>query len=247
MTFTPTSLYSVTVKEMDTSAANIAVSLALSGKWNEAIDTNLGILKSEPCDTEALCRLARAYYELGQIPKARETTNKVLEIEPTNQIAAKFAEKLKIVKNPNSPTPTPAYNESFLEEPGKTKLIELLNLGIPENFVNLDPGEEVKLTTYSHRVSVTTHDGRYIGRLPDDIAARLKYLIKKGNKYQTLIKSVNSKDVTIFIRELERGVRVNGSPSFPPEKIEYVSFTPPELVHSDIPNVETTEEISDEE
>ncbi len=231
---------------MDTSPAQIAISLALSGKWNEAVDANLEILKSNPKDTEALCRLSRAYFELGKVTKARESTKKVLEIDPTNQIASKFIERIKIAKNSDGAPPTPTLNESFLEEPGKTRLIELVNLGEAENYVNLDPGEEVKLAAYSHRVSVTTHDGRYIGRLPDDIAARLRYLIKKGNKYQVLVKSVNSKDVTVFIREMEKGVGVDGSPSFPPEKIEYVSFTPPEFVHSDTPNVETTEEISEE-
>lgn len=231
---------------MDNSAAQTAINLALSGKWNEAITANLEILKSEPDDTEAMCRLARAYYEIGRLDKSKETTNKILKIDPANQIAVKFYEKLKIAKATDEPSSTPFRGESFLEEPGKTKLVCLLNLGGPENFVNLDPGEEVKLVAYSHRVSVATQDGKYVGRLPDDIAARLKYLIKGGNKYQALIKSVNPKEVTIFIRELKRGVGMDGSPSFPPEKIEYVSFTPPELVHTDIPSVETTEEIPEE-
>ncbi|KKS16227.1 MAG: hypothetical protein UU74_C0046G0011, partial [Candidatus Woesebacteria bacterium GW2011_GWA1_41_7] len=64
---------------MDTSAVQTAVSLALSGKWDEAITVNLDILKSDPQDTGALCRLARAYYELGEISKAQDTTNKILE------------------------------------------------------------------------------------------------------------------------------------------------------------------------
>ena len=231
---------------MDISAANIAVASALSGKWSEAIDANLEIIRSDPDDTEALCRLARAYSEIGKIHEARDTANKVLGIDPTNQIATKFLEKLKLVKKSDGQTFFPTRNESFLEEPGKTKLIQLLNLGEPVNFINLDPGEEVKLTCYSHRVSITTLGGVYIGRLPDDVAARLRNLIKKGNKYQALIKSVNLKEITIFVRELERGAKVAESPSFSPEKIEYVSFTPPELVHSDIPDVQTTEETPEE-
>jgi len=231
---------------MDTSPAQTAVSLALSGKWNEALDANLEILKETPNDTEALCRLARAYYELGKPTKALNAIKKVLKIEPANQIASKFIERLKMAKNSDNPAFLPTCTESFLEEPGKTKLIPLLNLSGPENFAKLDPGEEVKLIAYSHRVSVNTCDGEYIGRLPDDVGARLKYLIKKGNKYQALIKSIGPKETTIFVREMEKSSRSDGSPSFPPEKIEYVSFTPPELVHSDTPNVETTEEIPEE-
>ncbi len=227
---------------MDTSATQTAISFALSGKWDEAIAANLEILKNDPKDPEALCRLARAYFETGNCAKSKESLDKVLKIDPANQIALKFIEKLKIAKKSGDSVSFPTCTESFLEEPGKTKIVNLMHLGNPESFVQLDPGEEVKLVTYSHRVSVNSIRGDYIGRLPDDIGARLKYLIKKGNKYQTLIKSVDSKEVAIFIREVEKSKSTNGSPSFPPEKIEYVSFTPPELVHSDMPNVETTEE-----
>ena len=231
---------------MDTSAAQTAVSFALSGKWNEAISANLKILDEDPNDTQALCRLARAYFELEKYTKSQQAINTILKIEPTNQIALKFVEKLKISKKSKGHVPSSTCAESFLEEPGKTRMVNLLHLGNPENFVQLDPGEEVKLAAYSHRVSVNTLDGKYIGRLPDDIGARLKYLIKKGNKYQTLIKSINPKTVTVFIREIEQGADINGFLSFPPEKIDYVSFTPPELVHKDIPNVETTEGNSEE-
>jgi tetratricopeptide (TPR) repeat protein len=232
---------------MDTSASKLAISFALSGKWSEAISANLQIVKESPNDTDALCRLARAYLELGKISKAKEAVRKVLDIDPANQIAVKLFEKLKVAKAGDISPSLSTCTESFLEEPGKTKLITLLNPGDPDNFVNLDPGEEVKLATYPHRVSVVAKNGVYIGRLPDDIAARLKTLIKKGNKYQVLIKSVDAREITIFVREIEKSKDADGSPSFPPEKIEYVSFTPPELVHSDTPDVGTTEEENSEE
>lgn len=233
---------------MDTPAVRTAVNLALSGKWEEAISANRDILQTNPEDVEALCRLARAYAETGQLEEAKNILNKVVGIDPANQIAVKFLEKLKLAKNGNSTTSMPSKNESFLEEPGKTKLVKLLNPGEPDAIVNLDPGEEVKLTAYSHRVSVVTLGGKYIGRLPDDIGARLKNLIKDGNRYQTLIKCIDFKDkeVTVFIREIEKGPDSDGTPSFPPEKLDYVSFTPPELVHSDIPDTETTEEIPED-
>lgn len=230
---------------MDTSATQNAIAFALSGKWKEAITENLKILESSPNDTEALCRLAKAYSEIGKITDAKKIANKVLEIDPVNQIAIKLIEKLKhhgTFKGQSSQ----ACLESFLEEPGKTKIVELMNLGDPENFFGVDPGDEVKIAPYSHRISVTTNDGEYLGRLPDDISARLKYMIKNGCKYLTLIKSINPKNITVFIREIEKGPKLEGSPSFPPEKIEYVSFTPPELVHSDTPDVETTEEIPED-
>ena len=231
---------------MDTSAAQNAIGFALSGKWAEAIDANLEILKEYSNDTGALCRLARAYSEIGKITEAKKAANKVLKIDPTNQIAVKFLEKQKHTRNFKGQSSQTSCLESFLEEPGKTKMVELMNLGDPENFSGVDPGDEVKITPYSHRVSITSSDGKYLGRLPDDISARLKYLIKNGCRYQTLIKSIDFKNITIFIREIEKGPKMEGSPSFPPEKIEYVSFTPPELVHSDTPDVGTIEESSEE-
>lgn len=231
---------------MDTSAAQTAIAFALAGKWEDAAAANLNILKLNPNDTEALCRLTRAYFETGKISEAKKTAGQVIEIEPGNQIAQKFIEKIKLIKKSNLPVSSPTCNESFLEEPGKTKIVGLVNLGNPEIFVKLDPGEEVKLVAYSHKVSVNSSGGEYVGRLPDDIAARLKDLIKKGNKYQTLVKCASCKEVTVFIREIEKSKNTNGSLSFPPEKIDYVSFTPPELVHSDTPSVETTEEIPEE-
>lgn len=246
MTLATASVYSITVNCMDTAATKKAITLALSGQWVEAIEANINILENSPDDTDALCRLARAYSELGKITEAKETLTKVVTLEPTNQIANRLLEKLKIAKKSDKVSFSPTCNESFLEEPGKTKLVKLLNLGEPENIAILDPGEEVKMVSYSHRVTLTTLDGKYIGRLPDDIAARLRGLIKDGCKYQTLIKCVNPKEITIFIREIEKSSAANGTASFPPEKIDYVAFTPPELVHSDTPSVETTEEIPEE-
>jgi tetratricopeptide (TPR) repeat protein len=231
---------------MEISPAQMAVNLALSGNWKEAIKINLEILKENPEDTEALCRLARAYTELGKISLAKDATKKVLEIDPVNTIALKFQEKLKTAKKTVAQPCSQTSPESFLEETGKTKLVTLLNIGKKEVYENLDPGEEVKLFSYSHKVSVNTMDGQYLGKVPDDVAARLKNLIKMGNKYQILIKSIEPRQITVFIREMERGPKVGNVASFSPEKIEYVSFTPPELIHDDTPNVETTEESAEE-
>jgi tetratricopeptide (TPR) repeat protein len=230
---------------MDTSPAQTAINLALSGNWNEAVKVNLEILSTNAEDVDALNRLARAYTELGKISLARETAKKTLAIDTVNPIALKLVEKLKLAKKGGTEASGSVSSESFLEEPGKTKLITLLNLGDSSVFTNLDPGEEVKLVSYPHKVTINTPDGKHIGSLPDDIAARLRNLIKAGNKYQVLIKSVEPKEVTVFIREVERGPKAPDISSFPTEKIDYVSFTAPELVHKDTPLVETTEETPD--
>jgi tetratricopeptide (TPR) repeat protein len=231
---------------MDTSAAQTAISLALSGNWIEAVKVNLEIISQNAEDVDALNRLARAYWELGKIPEASSATQKVLEIDPVNPIALKCAEKWKSAEGNGAHISNPSSTETFLEEPGKTKLVTLINLGESKIFANLDLGEEVKLFSYAHKVSINTLDGKYIGCLPDDLAARLRNLVKSGNKYQVLMKSVDPKEVKVFIRELEKGPKVQDIPSFPTEKIDYVSFTPPELVHQDTPDTLNTEESSEE-
>ncbi len=223
------------IRKMEVTSAQKAIGLALNGKWEEAVDINLEILKENPQDPDALNRLARAYAELGKMVLARQTAQKVLKIDPVNTIAQKCLEKWKSVKKSDRHPVNAPLPEAFLEEPGKTKLVTLLHLGDSQIFANLDPGEEAKLFAHTHRVSVTTPEGKYLGRLPDDLAARLRNLIKAGNKYQVLIKSIEPKEVTVFIREIEKGKDAPDTFSFPTEKIDYVSFTPPELVHKDQP------------
>jgi len=232
---------------MDISLAQQAVNFALERKWEEAIKINLLILKDTPEDTDALNRLARAYSELGEITKARSTAQKVLKIDPVNPIAQKCLERWKTMSKVKKDNGKAYSVDAFLEEPGKTKLVALVHTGDSSIFANLDPGEEVKLVPFAHRVSVITYDGRYIGRLSDDLAARLRSLIKSGYKYQTLIKSVEPKNVTVFIRETERAEKSGDVSSFPPEKLDYVAFTPPELVHSDQGPLEVGEDLEDAE
>lgn len=220
---------------MDISLAQKAISLALQGDWTGAIVANQELLKINDSDIDALNRLARAYAESGKISLAKKASLKALELDPVNPIALKCLEKWKMVKvNPksdNTKHTEPLIHENFIEESGKTKLVMLLHPGDSTVLAGCDSGDEVKLDTHPHSISVTTLAGKYIGKLPDDVAARLRNLIKSGNKYQAIIKSINVKDIVLFIKEIEKGPNVTTETSFPTEKIEYVSFTPPELVH----------------
>jgi hypothetical protein len=187
--------------------------------------------------------LARAYAETGNITKAKKTSLKVLKHDPFNQIAKRSLDKWKTLKKGQSFALPPSKADSFLEEPGKTKIITLLNLSNKSTIAKLDAGDQVNLNTHSHKVSVCTSDNKYIGKLPDDMSAHIKKMIKYGYQYSTLIKSVSQNDVKVFIRELKRPGNMEDIPSFSAEKVEYISFTPPDLVHNrkEI-NVKTFEE-----
>lgn len=225
---------------MDEELAQKAVSAAISGNWEIALKLNKVILKENSKDIDALNRLARAYAELGEMDQAKKVAKKVLKLDPFNAIASKSLEKWKKLRKGETIVSGPSSAQAFLEEPGKTKIVTLLHLGDKKVIAKLDSGDEVRLNPASHRVSVIAMDGKYIGRLSDDLSARLRKLIKYGNEYQVFIKSIEKDTVKIFIKETKRAEKLADIPSFSSEKIDYISFTPPELVHK-------KEELSEEE
>lgn len=207
--------------------AQIAAQAALDCNWQEAILINQKILKENEQDVEALNRLARAQVCTGEIEKAHKTYKKVLEFDPYNIIANKNLSKITSITsgkaNGQSKNITFNHNLSslFLSEPGKTKVINLLNLA-PANILSvLNYGEEVRLNPKSHSVTVTTTEGVYLGALPDDIAHKLISFISGGNKYEVYVKSVSPKNLTIFIREIERSEKFTNQPSFQSTPISY--------------------------
>lgn len=216
---------------MEQNLAQEAISAALDGNWQKALKLNRQILKEGKDDIDALNRMARAYAELGDIKKAKKTAKKVLKLDPFNSIAQRALKKWKGLRAGGSALSQPTSPQAFLEEPGKTKIISLLHVGAPSVLAKLNSGDEVRLITHRHRVSVVSKEGKYIGRFPDDLAARLRKLIHAGNEYQVLIKSIDDEGVKIFIRETKRAKPLINVASFSSEKIDYVSFTPPELVH----------------
>jgi tetratricopeptide (TPR) repeat protein len=213
---------------MDTTLAQLAVKQALQGNWAEAIKTNEEILKEYGDDVDSLNRIARAQMELGCIKKAKSAATKALKLNPDNSIALKMLAKLETRNEGECPCGKISSPDDFLEEPGKTKMMYLMHPGDTKVISSIDAGDEVKLDAHSHRLEILTEDGKYVGRLPDDLSARIKMLINCGNEYKVVVKCVENGEVKVILREVKN---VSGTPSFPAEKIEYVSFTPPELVH----------------
>jgi len=213
--------------------AQKAISAALEGKWDEAVEINKKILKTSPKDVACLNRLSRAYIELGQIKNAKNAAEKVLKIDPFNNIAKRTLEKTRGLKEGETITSGPSFVDSFIEEPGKSKVVSLIHLADPKIASKLDAGDSVQLDYHCHRVQVSTSDGKYIGKLTDDISLRIKRLIAMGNKYQAIIKSSEPREIKILIRETFKGNKAKDIISFPSEKIDYVSFASPSLVQKE--------------
>lgn len=207
---------------MNDDLAQKAVSEALKGSWDKVVDINIEILKKNPNDVEALNRLARAYAETGNIKKAKTVSKKVLSLDPFNKIAQKCITRWKDFNNKENCQYSPASALTFIEEPGRTKIVSLINLGPSALLASLDAGDEVVINPQGHSISILTSDGKYIGRLPDNIGARIKNLIKGGNSYKAIIKSNEPKSLCVFIREIKRSTKQSGIPSFTPDKSDYV-------------------------
>lgn len=212
--------------------AQKAVACALKGNWKEALQVNQQIISQHPGDIDALNRLARAHAELGNIKEAKKTAEKVLSIDQFNKIALRCFDKWKELKNgPLNGTHSMSAS-IFLEEPGKTKIISLLHPGAEEVLARIDTGDELKFITHAHRVNLLAPDGEYVGRLPDDLAAKIRLLLSKGYEYKIITMSADKKEVKIFIRETFKPKDAPDISSFPGEKLEYNSHTTRDFVNN---------------
>lgn len=190
-----------------------AIQTALTGDWEAAIKINKELLGQNPKDVEALNRMGLAYMILGKSKSARDTYQKVLIIDPLNSIAIKNLKKISTNSKNNGENIIIQVNNIFLEEPGKTKIVELINLAQSEILLTLQTGQSVGLSIKRLKVFISQGE-KYIGVLPDDIGKRLIRFINGGNKYEAYVKSTSHQGVTIFIRELKRASKFKDQVSF---------------------------------
>lgn len=205
----------------------LAIEAALKGQWDKAISLNLKILRENPQDIEVLNRLTYAYLQKGDCRRAKTICRKVISLNPYNPIALRNFKKLKdaagIKKNGESISPA-----AFLEEPGKTKIVELVNIAPKKILANLNFGQPVFLKIKRHGVEVRDSQTNYLGVLPDDLSFRLKKLINEGNDYTACIKGL-SPQLLVLIKETKRAGRLQDQPSFPSKLQSFPpSLTPDE-------------------
>lgn len=196
------------------SITNQAIQTALQGNWTEAITLNKSLIKENPADIDALNRIALAYTIVGKVKEAKSAYQKVINIDPLNSIALRNLKKLKdknIVITPVSGNYQ--INNHFLEQPGKTKVIELINIAQPKVIETLRMGQSLTLSIKRLKI-FAQEQNQYIGVLPDDIAKRLIKFIKAGAIYDAYVKSANPHKVSIFVKEIKRAKRFKDQPSF---------------------------------
>jgi len=193
-----------------------AIFVALKQDWREAIRINTELLTRDAENIDALNRLGFAYLKIGELPLAKQAFQKALTLDPYNQIAQKNLKRLTLLRqkdctdmNGSIMSPT-----SFIEEPGKTKIVNAINVAPTNVLSSLHCGQEVFMKPKKYCIELRDSNNIYLGALPDDLSFRLIKFLTAGNIYQIIVKSVAKNALNIFIREISRGKKYAHQPSF---------------------------------
>ena len=82
---------------MDTDLAQQAITCALAGEWKKALELNKQILKETKNDIDALNRMARAYFNLGEIRNAKNKFYREHQVKVLNTNELSQNKLIKIV------------------------------------------------------------------------------------------------------------------------------------------------------
>jgi len=199
--------------------ADQAIAQSTAAQWSEAAATNRRLLELGP-DAEAENRLAKSLWELGELGAAREHYQTALALDPTNRIAERNIDRLKMLIVAAGDRTVPAQEGSkapisiFVEETGKTGFAFLTDLADPRQLAQVNPGDAVELTPEGNRL-IASSNGMRIGVVEPRVAARLLKLMADGNKYAAGVTSLGDKDVRIIVREVVQDPSNYGKVSFP--------------------------------
>ena len=248
---------------------NEAITYARNGNWEAAIDSSRQLLSSDPNDIETLNRLAKAYFENGELDNAEQTYQRVLEISEHNPIARRMVSLIARTRSAPAKTREFVDMRMFAIETGKSTLTSLHIDTDAE--ISLVPGEKLTLrvntppkksatdieleplanSQLDDAIALDVYDsnGVNLGRLEPRLAARLIRFMKLGNEYTAAVLSLNDKrdQIQIVIRESYRNPDNRHEVSFPGKLIDEndrrVGF---DEIEDDIDDVESTEDDHDD-
>jgi tetratricopeptide (TPR) repeat protein len=203
-----------------------AITLAMEGRWQEAIVANHGILESFPNDVDAHNRLGKAFMELGDYSKAKESYSKALQLDQYNTIARKNLQRLEHLGDEAPPSPDgnteKAEPHIFIEEIGKAAVLNLYQIAPSEKLVKMMAGDKVVLKPQDISLAVENIRGEYLGLVPSKQGQRLIKLMNGGNKYTAAIVTSNEKGISVIIRETYQDPGQIDQVSFPGRRIEEI-------------------------
>jgi tetratricopeptide (TPR) repeat protein len=198
-----------------------AIDEAVCGNYEEAIKLNQEILAENAEDVDSLMQLAHAYWQIGSLAEARKHYRHTLQIDPNNALAKKRLALLNSFGNKNDLKPISQRPKTkvvaisdLIEEPGKTKIVRLSNIGKPEHLGLLKIGEQVFLRFRKRRLELRDIENNFIGCLPDDISKRLINFTNEKGVYECYIFSIDKNEVKAFIKEITKPKKFRHVSSF---------------------------------
>ena len=224
-----------------------AISLAMKGQWKEAIAINQSIIEAIPTEVDAYNRLGKAYMELGDLAKAKETYRKALELDHNNVIAEKNLnrlEQLGVSKVKVKDTRQKATPDLFIGEVGKAGVVNLLQLASPEVLAKVMAGDKLNLRVKGHHLVAENEQGEYLGVVDNQHGFRLAKLMEGGNKYAAAVVSLDTNKIKVIIREVFQDPSQVGRLSFPAKAFEDFQ---PHVKDTLLRHGETDEEFGEEE
>ncbi|HSW58892.1 MAG TPA: tetratricopeptide repeat protein [Dehalococcoidales bacterium] len=202
-----------------------AISLAMEGRWEETIQTNLNILEHFPTDVDACNRLGKGYMETGQYAKAKEAYEKAIQLDQYNTIARKNLQRIERLGT-NAAAPKSSTDKAeptlFIEEIGKAGVVNLYQIATTEKLALLMAGDKVILKPQDTSLAVYNVRGEYLGLVPAKFGQRLTRLMSGGNKYTAAVIATKENSLSIIIREIYQDPKQMGQVSFPGRKLEEI-------------------------
>lgn len=214
--------------------AEVAIQMALQGKWAEAAHLNKQIIGLFPTDVDAYNRLGKALTELGRYGDARKVYEAALAIDSVNSIARKNLSRLATLgkKAPPRPASQKLSPQMFIEETGKTGITSLSNPDM-QVAIRMSAGDQVQLERKNGTLVVQALGGIHIGDIEPRLGQRLMKLMDGGNEYVAAISSLDEKAVRVFIRETFQQASQTGKLSFPPTVSDFRPYVKERLVRYD--------------
>jgi tetratricopeptide (TPR) repeat protein len=190
-----------------------AVKLAVSSRWDEAVNVNREFIRVFGEDAAALNRLAKALSEVGQITEARKAYGRAIEIDPMNTIAKRNLDRLAGMNDAVGAAPSQLDTRLFIEETGKATVATLQAVD-RERANLLDAGDVVLLEVQGNAVNTKTTGGEYVGMVEPRVGLRLAKMMAAGNEYAAAMVTTTG-DLKVMIRETYQHPTQIGRVSFP--------------------------------
>ncbi len=196
-----------------------AIALAMQGRWRQAVEVNKSILEDFPQDVDTHNRLGRAYMELGEYPKAKESYSRTVELDPYNPIARRNLQRLSYLKEPVKVEgeADKVEPQHFIEEIGRAGVVNLLALAPKEILARMVAGDKVYFKIEGTSLVASDSRGEYLGQVTPRHAQRLIKLMRGGNQYTAAVVNSAEDVMTIIIREIYQDPSQVGRVSFPPK------------------------------